>query len=339
MAEKLNIAVIGSGYWGPNLIRNVAQIPTAMLHTLCDLNEKRLREIADEYHPLHITTQMDDILQNPDIDGVILATPAHTHADFARRMLNAGKHVLVEKPLALNSKDCQDLIDLAAARRRHLMVGHVFVYNPAVLKLKELIDKNELGKVFYIYSTRVNLGQIREDVNVFWNLAPHDLSILNFLLGETPRRVAGHGYNYLRPTHSLEDVVVAILEYPSGIAAHLHTSWLDPNKVRRMTVVGEKKMVVYDDISDNRITIYDKGVTWVQDASSFDVHRLMTYSGDIHIPKLSAAEPLRLEIQHFLDCIRSGDTPRSDGVDGLKVVRVMEAVTQSIQKGGIPIDL
>jgi predicted dehydrogenase len=337
--SRLNVAVIGCGYWGPNLVRNVAQVSTATLHTICDINPARLQQIAAETRPLYTTVDSEAVFTNPEIDAVILATPADTHIALSRRTLQSGKHLLVEKPLALNSADCLELIALAEAQRRVLMVGHVFEYNPAVERLHELIHSETLGRVFYIYSTRVNLGQIRGDLNAFWNLGPHDISIINMLLGEIPVRVSGRGFSYLRPAESLEDVVFAILEYSSGITAHIHTSWLDPNKIRRMTIVGEKKMAVYDDISDHRITIYDKGAAWIEDAANYGIHRLQTFTGDIHVPKLPIIEPLRAEIEHFFNCILHNRQPRSDGQDGLNVVRVLESVTRSIQQGGIPVDL
>lgn len=338
MTETLPLAVVGVGYWGPNLARNVARQPGAVLHTLCDLDEKRLQNAARDFRPLCTTTRLDEVLENPDIAGVVLATPAHTHIALARQVLQAGKHLLVEKPLALNSADCRELIALAQQRQRILMVGHVFLYNPAVRRLKELLDEGTAGKVYYIYSTRVNLGQIREDLNAFWNLAPHDISIINYLLGAAPERVSARGFNYLQPGRELEDVVFAVLEYPGGIAAHIHTGWLDPNKTRRMTVVGEKKMMVYDDISDNRITIYDKGAYW-QATPDYGTHRLMTYTGDIAIPRIAVTEPLQLEIQHFVECIQQGKTPLSDGVEGLNVVRVLEAASESLRRDGAAVEL
>lgn len=339
MTEPLNIAVIGSGYWGPNLIRNVAQSPNATLHTVCDLDEAKLAKMKVQHNPLHITTDTDAMLANDEIDAVIVATPAEAHAEVARKVLEAGKHALVEKPLTLNSAESQMLVDLAAKRNLILMVGHVFLYNPAVITLKDLVDSGELGDVFYVYSTRVNLGKIRTDLNAFWNLAPHDISIINHILGNAPKQVSAHGYVYLQPELGLEDVVFAVLEYEGGIAAHIHTSWLDPNKIRRTTVVGEKKMVVYDDVSANRITIYDKGAAWVDSTSHYGIHRLQTYTGDIHIPKLPAQEPLRAEIEHFLDCVRTGQKPLSDGVDGLNVVKVLEAASESLKNGGHPVKL
>jgi predicted dehydrogenase len=339
MSDKLNIAVLGAGYWGPNLIRNVAQSASARLHTLCDINEKRLNAIAQLYAPQHQTTDFESVFANPEIDGIIIATPAHTHYELAKKALQADKHIMVEKPLALHAEEAEELIALAKQRGRILMVGHVFLYNAAVQKLHDLISSGELGKLYYIYSIRVNLGQIRDDLNAFWNLAPHDVSIINKLLGDVPQRVTAHGFSYLQSDSGLEDVTFAILEYGSGVAAHIHVSWLDPNKVRRMTVVGERKMVVYDDISENRITVYDKGAAWVEDAGSYGVHRLQTFTGDIHIPKIKAVEPLSAEVEHFLECIRTGATPISDGEEGLGVIRVLEGVSESLRRGGQPVDL
>lgn len=337
--NKLNIAVIGAGYWGPNLIRNIAQLPSARLHTLCDKDPKRLEHIAQQYAPLYQATDPAQVFENPEIEGVVIATPAQTHFELTKHALEAGKHVLVEKPLALASSEARQLVALADKNQCILMVGHVFEYNPAVRKLRDLVMSGDLGQVYYIYSTRVNLGQIRDDLNAFWNLAPHDISIINMLLNDAPKRVAAQGFSYLQPGQSLEDVVFAVLEYGSGVAAHVHTSWLDPNKIRRMTVVGEKKMVVYDDVSDNRITVYDKGAAWVEDASSYGVHRLQTFTGDIYIPRLPSVEPLRAEIEHFITCIQTGQKPLSDGVDGLRVVQVLEAVSESLRQGGKPVDL
>lgn len=337
--SKINIAVIGAGYWGPNLIRNVAQHPAAKLHTICDKNSQRLTYIAQHYTPQTLVTEPDEIFENSEIHGVVIATPAHTHFSLTRQALEAGKHVLVEKPLALTSAEAREVAELATQKNLILMVGHVFEYNPAVQKLRDLVVSGDLGQIYYIYSTRVNLGQIRDDLNAFWNLAPHDISIINLILNATPRRVAAQGFSYLQTKQNLEDVVFAVLEYASGVAAHIHTSWLDPNKIRRMTVVGEKKMVVYDDISDNPITIYEKGAAWVEDVSSYGIHRLQTFTGDIHIPRLPTVEPLRAEIDHFMHCIQTGQKPLSDGYDGLRVVQVLEAVSESLQSGGKPVQL
>jgi len=334
LTEPLNIAVLGTGYWGPNLIRNVSQSPNAVLHTVCDVDETRLNAIAEQYAPLHQTTNMKTILTDPHIHGVIIATPANTHAEIAEQVLNSGKHALVEKPLALSSTDAQRLTTKAKQSGLVLMVGHVFLYNSAVLMLKQLIDSGEIGEVFYIYSTRVNLGRIRQDLNAFWNLAPHDISITNYLLGQMPKTVSARGFSFLQMEHNLHDVVFAVLEYPGNVAAHIHTSWLDPNKIRRMTVVGSKKMVVYDDVGEHAISIYDKGAAWTGSEANYGSHRLMTYTGDIHIPKINKAEPLREEVENFFACIQHNQIARSDGDSGLDVVRVLEAVDESLANHG-----
>lgn len=334
----VNIAVIGSGYWGPNLIRNVAALPEARLHTVCDLNEKSLADNRRRYPGVNTTTDYASVLNDPEIEGVILATPASTHAEMARAALEAGKHLLVEKPLTLRSADALALIELAAARNLRLMTGHVFEYNPAVIALRDLVQRGDLGRVLYLYSARVNLGVIRDDLNVMWNLAPHDFSITNFVLGAAPVSVSARGFRLLG--RALEDVAFITLEYPAGIVAHVHVSWLDPNKTRSMTVVGENKMVVYDDVSaDERLRIYDKGVQIDKIPDAYGEFRLVTRSGDIHIPRLPTTEPLRAECSHFVDCIRTGKTPISDGVDGYRVTRMLEAADESMRSDGATVQL
>lgn len=340
MAEKINIGVVGSGYWGPNLIRNIAQLPDVALHTVCDLDTNILAKNARLYPNTRTTTDFSVMLNDPAVQGVVLATPAHLHAAMAMQALEAGKHVMVEKPLALTSEDARRLVEKAAANNLRLMVGHVFEYNPAVIMLRDLVRSGELGRVLYAYSTRVNLGKIRDDLNAMWNLAPHDISILNFALDQVPVEVSARGFGFLgRP--DLEDVVFMTMGYPNGVAAHIHVSWLDPNKTRRTTLVGDKKMVVYDDMSqDERIRIYDKGV--LRDdgtAVGYGEFRLITRSGDVYIPNLPTTEPLRAECAHFVDCIRTGQNPTSDGIDGYRVVRIMEAAQESIQQHGIPVPL
>lgn len=338
--EPVNIAVVGSGYWGPNLIRNIAALPEARLHTVCDLNEKALVDNARRYPGVHTTTDYAAVLRDPNVEGIILATPATSHAAMAHQALEAGKHIMVEKPLAMRSADALALIDLAEARDLRLMVGHVFEFNPAVVALRDLVQNGDLGRVLYLYSARVNLGVIRDDLNVMWNLAPHDFSIANFVLGAKPISIAARGFRLLgRP---LEDVAFITLEYPEGIIAHVHVSWLDPNKTRSMTVVGENKMVVYDDVStDERLRIYDKGVQIDKIPDAYGEFRLVTRSGDIHIPRLPTTEPLRAECLHFVTCIRSGQTPLTDGVDGYRVVRMLEAADNSLRRDGasVPLDL
>lgn len=335
MADKINIAVVGSGYWGPNLIRNIAGLPDATLHTVCDLNSKALATNAERYPGVKTTPNYDDVLTDPEIQGVVLATPAHVHAEMGLRALAAGKHLMVEKPLALEAADAKLLVDLAAEKNLRLMVGHVFEYNPAVKALKMLVDSGELGRVLYLYSARLNLGIVRDDLNAMWNLAPHDFSIINFVVGKRPVRVAARGFRLLG--RKLEDVAFVTLEYPDGEVAHVHVSWLDPGKVRRMTVVGEQKMAVYDDVSDERLRIYDRGVVPDKLPNDFGEFKLLTRSGDMTVPKLEPTEPLRAECAHFVECIRTGQTPISDGVDGYVVVQMLEAAQQSMDADGAPV--
>ena len=337
MTDKINIAVIGSGYWGPNLIRNVASLPDATLHTVCDLNPKALDQNAKRYPGVKTTPNYADVLADTDVQGVVLATPAHLHAEMGRQALEAGKHLMVEKPLSLHAADAWRLVELARDKNLRLMVGHVFEYNPAVIALRELVERGELGRVLYLYSARLNLGIVRDDLNAMWNLAPHDFSIINYVLGKTPVKVTARGFRLLG--RKLEDVAFVTLEYPGSEVAHVHVSWLDPGKVRRMTVVGENKMAVYDDVSDERLKIYDKGVMPVNLPDDFGEFKLITRGGDIQIPKLDTTEPLRAECAHFVDCIRSGKTPISDGMDGYRVVQMLEAAQESMDNEGKPVEI
>ena len=337
----VNVAIIGSGYWGPNLIRNVAALPTARLHTVCDIREEALVQIKKQYPATRLTANSLEVLNDPAIDAVVIATPVATHYTLVKESLEAGKHVLVEKPLAMTSVECQELIDLAEQQNRVLMVGHVFRYNAAVQKLKSYIDSGELGEIYYIYSSRLNLGRIRRDVNALWNFAPHDISIITHLLDMTPAQVTVSGFSYIQP--AVEDVVFMTLNFPNGIGAHIHLSWLDPRKVRLMTVVGSKKMVIYDDVSsDAKIRVYDKSVTKqpmqqsLGDFSSFGEFQLLLRAGDVLIPKIDFVEPLKVECQHFIECILEQKQPLTDGWEGLRVVQVLEAAQRSLDKHGYP---
>ena len=337
MADKINLAVVGSGYWGPNLIRNIAGLPDATLHTICDVNPKALQSAAERYPGVTTTPNFADVLADANIQGVVLATPAHLHAEMGRQALEAGKHLMVEKPLSLHAADAWTLVELARAKNLRLMVGHVFEYNPAVIVLRDLVARGELGKVLYLYSARLNLGIVRDDLNAMWNLAPHDFSIINYVLDKTPVKVTARGFRLLGRT--LEDVAFVTLEYPGGEVAHIHVSWLDPGKVRSMTVVGESKMAVYDDVSDVRLKIYDKGVMPDKLPNDFGEFKLITRGGDILIPKIDTTEPLRAECAHFVECIRTGSTPKSDGVDGYRVVQMLEAAQQSMEHDGAVVEI
>jgi predicted dehydrogenase len=335
----INFGLVGVGYWGPNLARNLNGTENACLAWVCDANAKSLSKISAIYPKVQTTEDLGRMLAAPDLDAVVVATPAGTHFELARQCLKAGKHVLVEKPLAMSGAECDELIDLAESKGLKLMVGHTFLYSPPVLKLKELLDAGEVGDVYYAYSTRANLGQIRKDVNAMWNLAPHDIAIYLYLFGGPPISVSAKGITHIQP--GIEDVVFMYLDFPGNITAHVHVSWLDPGKVRKLTLVGSRKMVIYDDANaDAKIQIFDKGVTKVSNGgaaesfSSFGEFQLLLRAGDVLIPKIAATEPLKMECQHFADCIISNERPLTDGVHGKQVVSVLEAAQESMRSGG-----
>lgn len=331
--QNLHIAQLGAGYWGPNLIRNFVQLDDVTDFTVCDLDSVRLDKIKKQYPQIKVTRSADEVMQNPAIDAVVVATPAASHYEIAKRVLLSGKHVMVEKPLAMNSKEANDLIALAKESQKILMVGHTFLFNTAVIKAKEYIDKGELGDIYYILSQRLNLGRVRHDVNAMWNLAPHDISIILYWLGETPSHISAKGLTFLQD--GIEDVVFMDLDFPSGRAAHIHVSWLDPSKTRKMVVVGSKKMLVYDDTSaDAKIMIFDKGIDKkhiirdLPDIESFGQFQLMQRTGDIYIPKIDFREPLGLECKHFIECVKNGYLPLTSGENGLAVVDILEKAQQ-----------
>lgn len=334
----VNVALIGLGYWGPNLARNLSVLSRARLHTICDSRDERLEHFGRQYTGVKKVSNAADVFADPEIDAVVIATPVQTHFELAAAALSAGKHVMVEKPLAQSSEQCEELIASADARQLILMTGHVFIYNAAVRKVKKYIDSGELGEIYYIYSQRLNLGVIRQDVNALWNFCPHDFSILRYWLDATPERIFAHGYSYVQP--GIEDVVFVNMDFPNGVGANVHISWLDPNKLRRMTVVGSEKMVIYDDVSaDAKVLVYDKGVSKkpkgessLGSYESFGEFQLLLRAGDVLIPKIDFVEPLKLECQHFVDCVLSGNQPITDGRDGLKVVQMLEAAQASMNE-------
>jgi predicted dehydrogenase len=321
----VRIGVAGLGYWGPNLARNFAGAEGAELTWLCDGSEAALTRVAAAHPGVALTRSLDDLLADPALDAIALATPVPTHADLAVRVLEAGKHCFVEKPLAQSVADAERAVVAAETAGRVLMVGHLLEYHPGVTKLKALADAGELGELFYIYGNRLNLGKLRADENALWSLGAHDVSVVLALTGEEPIEVVAHGESYVRP--GVQDVVFCFLRFPSGLSAHLHLSWLDPHKERRFTVVGSRRMATFDDMAlEGKVTVYDKGF----DENAQGYGEYITRSGDIFSPRLPAAEPLRLECQHFVDSIRSGTAPRSDGHSGVRVVRVLEALQKSL---------
>lgn len=329
----VRIGVIGCGYWGPNLIRNFSHLKGSQVLICSDLGEDRLNHMRSLYPQIETTTDYRRILGRKDVDAVVVATPPETHERLAVEALRAGKHVFVEKPLALSAVEGTRMVEAATQAGRVLMVGHTFVYTAAVNKIKEVIASGELGEVFYISTTRVNLGIFQENINVVWDLAPHDVSILNYILDAAPESVATQASCNIRK--NIEDVAFLTLRYPGDVLAHVHVSWLNPNKIRSTTVVGSKKMLVYDDISAiEKIRIYDKGVTVTPHYDTFGEFNLSYRYGDILIPRLDDAEPLKVACQHFVDCVEKGTPARSSGVHGLNVVRVLEAAVESIREDG-----
>lgn len=329
----ISVAQIGVGYWGPNLARNLVANPRAELRTVADLDPDRRAFVASLYPTVRVTDATDEIFADEHIDAVVVASPAATHFDLARRALLAGKHVLVEKPMATTEKEVRELGRIAEERGLVAMAGHTFVYNSAVLHLKALIDAGELGSIRYIYSSRVNLGRIRSDVDALWNFAPHDVSIIQFLVDDLmPISVTRRGMDYVQP--GIEDVTFLHLEYPDRVMAHIHVSWLDPHKVRRMTVVGTEKMVVYDELAENKIAIYDKGIDRVatlgrdMDYDSGPRPAFEYRSGDVLLPKIAVAEPLSAEIDHWLDCVVDGAECRTGPDHAANVVRVLELASK-----------
>ncbi len=326
----IGIGIIGAGYWGPKHVRNFSELPGARATMVSDLDERRISAIQSQFPGIRTTTNYLDLLNSRDVDGVVIATPVSTHAKLAREAILAGKHVLVEKPLAATSHDAEDLMRLADEHKRVLMVGHTFLYNPAVHALRELVQSGDLGDIFYVYCQRLNLGLFQRDINVIWDLAPHDISILMYVLGMDPMAVGATGSSYVRP--GIEDVAYVQLAFPNRVHAAIHVSWLDPNKVRRITVVGSKKMAVYDDVESlDKIRVYDKGVDTPPRTASFGEFQLSYRYGDIHIPHVAGTEPLRVQCEHFLDCIQHGKTPVSDARQGLAVVRVLETAQAALK--------
>ena len=326
-SAPVRVGVVGLGYWGPNLARNVDLVPGAELAWCCDEREAVRAKLASEHPRTRFTADVEDLFGDEELDAVVLATPVPTHAALAVRVLEAGKHCFVEKPLAQSVADAERAVAAAAASGKLLMVGHLLEYHPGVRKLKEIADSGELGDIHYIYSNRLNLGQLRADENALWSLGAHDISVILHLAGEDPEEMHAHGECYMRP--GVEDVVFAFLRFPSGLAAHLHLSWLDPHKERRFTVVGSQRMATFDDMDlERKVTVYDKGFD--QSASSYGEY--ITRAGDIYSPRISNAEPLRLEVEHFVECVRTGTPPRSDGASGLRVVRVLERLQAELER-------
>jgi predicted dehydrogenase len=330
--NEIAIGLVGVGYWGEKLARNIDDAAGARLAAICDSDPDRLSQIGGRYRSAAQFPNLDDLLAEESVDAVVLASPASLHATHARAALGAGKHVLVEKPLALTLDDCDDLLEVARNSGLTLMVGHTFIYSEPVRFLRRMIEAEELGRVLYAYAHRLNLGVIREDLNSLWNFGPHDVSILLYLLRRLPERVSARMYSLL--DRELEDVAFLVLEFPDGIVAHVHESWLDPRKIRQLTIVGDRKMVVYDDTDvETPLRIYDKGVAFAGDdlgrEAGFGEFKLETRTGDMLAPRVLSPEPLRIEIEHFAACVATETQPETDAKHGRDVVAILEAAERS----------
>ncbi len=337
-SQMLNVAVIGYGYWGPNLVRNFMELPTSTVHTVCDLQPERLELAKRRFPAIHTTTTIADVFGNPEIDAVAIATPVSSHFDLAMRALEAGKHVMVEKPLASTSKQANILVDEAAKRNRVLMVDHTFVYTGAIRKIREMIDAGDIGDAYYFDSVRVNLGLFQHDVSVLWDLAVHDLSIIDYLFAsKKPRAVSATGISHVQGAP--ENVAYLTLFFEDNFIAHVHVNWLSPVKVRQILVGGSKKMIVFDDVvPSEKIKVYDKGIEITTRESIYQT--LISYrTGDMWAPKLDMTEALALEMRHFAECCQTGATPITSGKAGARIVRILEAAEESLKSHGQPVDL
>jgi len=325
------VALIGFGYWGPNLARNLQALAGDRWRYLVELSPERRERAARSHSHVEITDDLEKVLADDDVRAVVVATPAATHAPLARRVLEAGRNVLVEKPLALSTADAVELAAFAEERGLVLMVGHTFEFVPAVRRMKQLIDGGDIGDLLYLHSQRLNLGRIQSDINAFWSIGPHDVSIANFLVGRSPEWVSAGGARYLQ---GVEDVTFVTVGYPGGVLAHMHVSWLDPSKTRRTTVVGSRKMLVYDDMdADAKLKVFDKGADRLAE-DAYGVWQYRLRDGEMYVPRLEMVEPLAAELRHFLECVRSGSRPCTDGWNGVQVVAVLEAVDASLAAGG-----
>ena len=335
--KPTRIGVVGVGGWGKNLARNYFQLPEAELRYVCDLDEKSLHAVQTQFPAQRATARYEDLLEDAELQAVVIATPGVTHFELCRRALLAGKDVFVEKPFVLTVPHAEELIRIAEASGRVLMIGHLLEYHPVVQRLKELITSGELGDVRYIYSQRLNLGTVRVDENALWNFAPHDISVILYLMDAKITDVSARGQCYLQ--RGIEDVVFMALNFGDKQMGHVHVSWLDPHKIRRITIVGSQRMAVFDDLeSTEKLRIYDKGAAVNSDYNTFAEYIGLRF-GDIMIPYIRGVEPLAVECQHFLHCVRERQRPRSDGPDGLRVIKVLAAAERSLAANGVPVSI
>lgn len=331
------VAVVGLGGWGKNLARNYFEIPTCNLKYVCDIDESQLAKVSGQLPGPAAVRDLDVVLGDAEVEAVVIATPAPLHYGMCKKTLLSGRDVYVEKPFVLHVDEAEELIELAERKGRLIMVGHLLEYHPVINRLKAMVGSGELGDVYYIYNQRVNLGTVRGDENALWSFAPHDISSILYMLDRQPTDVAARGQCYLQK--GIEDVVFVTLNFGSQAMAHIHVSWLDPHKIRRTTIVGSKKMAVFDDLEPNeKLRIYDKGAAYSTDYNSYAEYITLRF-GDITIPYVKTSEPLRLECLHFLECVRERKKPLSDGLDGLRVIKVLDAAQRSLRNNGVPVGI
>lgn len=339
MTDVLGVAILGCGYWGMNYVRVFSELPGARVAVVCDQRRERLEQVERRFPGVDVTTEVGDALRRAAVHAAVICTEARGHYEIARRCLQAGKHVLIEKPITTTAADAEALLALAETAGLTLMVGHTFLYNPGVRKIKEYIDHGEVGQVYYLYARRTNLGPIRHDVNAVWDLAPHDVSIFNYLLGRAPEWASAVGARVLR--NHREDVGFISLGYGDGVVGHIHVSWAEPNKVREVVVVGSEKRILFDDLNPlERVRVFHKGVVPVAaEASSYGEYQFLMRDGDIVSPHIEVGEPLKNQCSHFLECVGTGSRPLTSGSAGQDVVRVMEAIERSIERHGAPVEI
>jgi len=338
MAKQIKVGVIGCGYWGPNLVRNFRSLPDCHLKMMSDLSVQRLTHLKSLYPEVEGATDHRHLLNGSGLDAVVIATSVKSHYPLAKACLQAGKHTFIEKPMAASSAECEELIEIARRKGVVLMVGHTFLYSPAVRKIKEIVEQGDIGEIRYICARRLNLGLYQQDINVAWDLAPHDISIALHIMGERPVSVNCRGSAHVTP--GVEDVTTMCLSFPKQKSAIIHSSWLDPRKVREMTIVGSRRMIVYDDVATlEKIRIFDARVERPPHYDTFAEFHYAYHYGDVYAPYIKQEEPLKMECQHFLDCIRQGNQPLTDGQQGLDLVRILEASSESLKHNGAPVNL
>ena len=338
MPKPIKVGVVGCGYWGPNLIRNFRSLPDCNLTAMCDTSEIRLKHLASLYPEVERFSDYDQVLDGADVDALVIATAVKLHYPMAKASLLAGKHTFIEKPMARSSFECEELIEIARKKGLVLMVGHTFLYSPTVRKIREIVENGDLGEIRYVSARRLNLGLFQRDINVAWDLAPHDISIVLYIMGELPISVNCWGTAHITP--GIEDVTMMSLLFRRERSAIIHSSWLDPRKIREITIVGSKKMIVYDDLEpQEKVKIYDARVDKPPHYDTFAEFHYAYHYGDMHAPYVRQEEPLKVECQHFLDCIRHGSTPMTSGKRGLELVRILEASSASLKSGGASVDL